>query len=98
VTEHVVEVTVVHGGVKKLLERRKLAIVADKPGIIEILRSNYDFDFVVVSVQPSARVSWRNPANGVRGRKRKPFADRVHESAFRPTTRQHASAMDRNRR
>src|SRR5262249_18020380 len=98
VTKHFIEMTVVHVGIKKFLEDRKFAIIADKPGMIELLRSKYEFDFVVVSMQPSARVPRRNPANGVGGRKRKPFADRVHESAFRPTARQHPSAKGINRR
>jgi hypothetical protein len=67
VTEHIIEMTVVHIGIKKFLEDRKLAIIADKPGMIEFTRSKYEFDFVVVSMQPSARVSRRNPTNGVGG-------------------------------
>src|SRR6266702_7179024 len=73
---------VVHRRIEEVLQRRKLAIVAHEADGIERRRLQDDLDLVIVTVQPGARMLWRQSADGMGGGERKAFCDSVHGPCF----------------
>src|SRR5205807_4240182 len=67
VTDHIVEMSMVHRRIEEVLQRRKLAIVAHEADGIERCRLQEDLDLVIVTVQPRARMFGRQSSDGMRG-------------------------------